>query len=306
MDPMSEKRTSGGVFKPIGNNVGLQKRLEPATTKYDRVTSVVDTGASTSAMRRSKEDVVSIKRRPGEHFQRTRPTTVAAYLIAQQQRQQEEAESGAAGGSGDGWNLLDFAATQRSHLATPSEAPSVGAVSATSTQAAPLMASAKKLLLVDVRDPEDYAKCHIAGAVSFPAARLSRAANVWTPEVFACLNKPGCVLVLYDLEEEILVGRNVGNIIFEKGADNAVVMAAGMREFAQRNAEFLVGECPVPIVPRAPLLPTAALLSAGVGVGGASCAASTTAQSAATTHKPKGLSSSLARGPAESVGRTWR
>ena len=42
-----------------------------------------------------------------------------------------------------------------------------------------------KMLLLDVRDPDAYSKCHIDGALLYEAPRLSRSVNALTPELLA-------------------------------------------------------------------------------------------------------------------------
>ena len=143
-----------------------------------------------------------------------RPLPRAPALSAAQQQQQQQQQYGNEGGGDD-------------------EAP-VGQ---------------RQMLILDVRDKDDYDRCHIIGALHFPQIRLAHATNPYSlPEILRFKNKPNHIIVLYDLEEEITVAKRMGNVFFEKGADNVFVMAGGLREFVQTHNHLIVGECPVPIV----------------------------------------------------------
>jgi centrosomal protein CEP41 len=149
-----------------------------------------------------------------------------------------------------------------------------------------------RVLLVDVRDKEDYDACHLKTAVHYPPAMLNRSTNNLTPELLAFRNKDNAIIVVYDLEEEVVVGRKVANIFFERGFDNICILSGGLKEFVQDFVEFVDGIPPCPIIPRKKVeprrLPSASANQLNVDV------ASTRATSV-TSHKPKSLATSLAR-----------
>ncbi|CBZ30410.1 conserved hypothetical protein [Leishmania mexicana MHOM/GT/2001/U1103] len=142
---------------------------------------------------------------------------------------------------------------------------------------------ATSYLLVDCREVEHYEACHIKTALHYPKIKLHHSTNPFLPEMYAYKNKENKCIVLYDLEEEAVV--NLANTMFQKGIDNVAIIAGGLREFAQDYANFLTAHPPVPIVPRDWRMKRRA-------------DEATQARSEARTsmsHKPKGLSSSLAR-----------
>ncbi|KPI85927.1 hypothetical protein ABL78_5011 [Leptomonas seymouri] len=138
-------------------------------------------------------------------------------------------------------------------------------------------------LLVDCRDLEHYDTCHIKNALHYVKVRLHHATSPFLPEMYTFKNKENKMIVLYDLEEEVVA--SIANTMFQKGIDNVSIIAGGLREFAQDYEEMLTGPSPVPIVPRDMRMKRRA-------------DEATLARSEARStmsHKPKGLSSSLAR-----------
>ncbi|KAK7196286.1 Rhodanese-like domain containing protein [Novymonas esmeraldas] len=138
-------------------------------------------------------------------------------------------------------------------------------------------------LLLDCRDVAHYETCHIKSALHYPKIKLLHATSPFLPEMYSYKNKENKCIVLYDLEEEAVVP--LANTMFQKGIDNVAILAGGLREFAQDYATFLTAPSPVPIVPRDTRLKRRA-----DEVTQARSEARTT-----TSHKPKSLSSSLAR-----------
>ena len=57
-----------------------------------------------------------------------------------------------------------------------------------------------KFLLLDTRDKEEYDRCHIRDAVSYPIAMLCRTANELLPQIHKYKNAEVKWLVLYDYE----------------------------------------------------------------------------------------------------------
>jgi centrosomal protein CEP41 len=138
-------------------------------------------------------------------------------------------------------------------------------------------------LLLDCREVEQYNACHIKTALHYPKLKLHHATSPFLPEMYAFKNKENKMIVLYDLEEEAVA--QLANVIFQKGVDNVCIIAGGLREFAQDYETLLTGPSPVPIVPR----DTRMKRRADEATLARSEARST------VSHKPKSLSSSLAR-----------
>ncbi|CAM38605.1 conserved hypothetical protein [Leishmania braziliensis MHOM/BR/75/M2904] len=138
-------------------------------------------------------------------------------------------------------------------------------------------------LLLDCREVEHYETCHIKTALHYPKIKLHHSTNPFLPGMYAYKNKENKCIVLYDLEEEAVV--SLANTMVQKGIENVAIIAGGLREFAQDYADYLTAQSPVPIIPRDLRLKRRA-------------DEATQARSDARTtmsHKPKSLSSSLAR-----------
>lgn len=276
-------------YKPIGNPAELQKKMAE-NPKFSRVTTTLDTGVSTTVMKRLHEFDVNLKQAPGENFKRMHPNSLARYIdFVQMMAQQQQQPGATADRMADIYEGDVFA----------------GVMPALEAQNQPQ----KKILLLDIRDPEDYLKCHLATAQSFHFTRLNRSQNVWTPEIIKAINKDDWVILIYDLQEETATRMNVANGFFEKGINNVMVLAGGLREFAQRHSSLLVGECPVPIMQRPTLPERATVMStctrskAGSVAGGsvADGASAVSRASMATSSRPRPLASSLARRSSSAV-----
>jgi len=86
-------------------------------------------------------------------------------------------------------------------------------------------------LLLDVREAEEFDKCHMKTATNYPSSRLARVMNFETPELHAFKNKEGRIIVLYD-EEEKLAPR-VAQTFVERGYDNLFLLSGGMKVASQ-------------------------------------------------------------------------
>lgn len=62
-------------------------------------------------------------------------------------------------------------------------------------------------------------------AVSYPARKLSRAVNALSPEILAFMNAEQRIILVYDWDERIAAP--AANLLFEKGADNVVLLSGG-------------------------------------------------------------------------------
>eukprot|EP01013_Petalomonas_cantuscygni_P008999 TRINITY_DN21767_c0_g1_i1.p1 TRINITY_DN21767_c0_g1~~TRINITY_DN21767_c0_g1_i1.p1 ORF type:complete len:238 (+),score=25.30 TRINITY_DN21767_c0_g1_i1:130-843(+) len=103
------------------------------------------------------------------------------------------------------------------------------------------------VLLIDLRDMEEYEQCHIEGAVHYDRPRINHATAPWTPPIMAHRNRPNCLIVTYDWDEGS--GPDFANLIFEKGIDNVWVLTGGLRNYLQYFTD-VVGSPP----PGTPLL----------------------------------------------------
>ena len=287
-------------YRPPLGDPDLLKKRTVANPRFEGVQPVVECGINTNLAKMIQESEKSVKQGKDELFRRVRATTIAAALedlYAAAKVQSFDEDVGFRGGYppvgtppqyGGGRQIPPPPPPQRSPLDDEYQIPK---------------APKREYLILDVREREEYEACHILGALHYPPTKLTHATNPYTTEILQFKNKENKVIVLYDLEEEIVVGRRVGNIFFEKGVDNVVIISGGLREFVQSFSQLIVGQSPVPIVPKNMRVATRGGTSTMGSVRGGSDAGGR-AMSSATSHKPKSLSSSLAK-PQSSQG-SWR
>ncbi|XP_071815432.1 centrosomal protein of 41 kDa-like isoform X2 [Apostichopus japonicus] len=111
--------------------------------------------------------------------------------------------------------------------------------------------SAVPYLLLDIRDQDDFEKCHIISAKNYPAAMLSRAVNNYTNDILNYRNKPGRLIVIYDEDERI--STKAATTFAQRGFDNVFVLSGGLKVAAQKYPHsFITGTLPASCVPPQP------------------------------------------------------
>ncbi|XP_069048648.1 centrosomal protein of 41 kDa isoform X2 [Lepisosteus oculatus] len=90
-------------------------------------------------------------------------------------------------------------------------------------------------LLLDVRDRDDYDRCHVIGAYSYPIATLSRTMNPYTKEVLEYKNASGKIIILYDEDERI--ASQAATTMCERGFENLFMLSGGLKVIAQKFPE---------------------------------------------------------------------
>ncbi|XP_039988511.1 centrosomal protein of 41 kDa isoform X2 [Xiphias gladius] len=86
-------------------------------------------------------------------------------------------------------------------------------------------------LLLDVRDRDQYDRCHIISAHSFPIATLSRTMNPYTKEK----NAAGKIIIVYDEDERI--ASQAATTMCERGFENLFMLSGGLKVIAQKFPE---------------------------------------------------------------------
>lgn len=241
------------IAKPIGDSKLLDKKVPARNEKFAKVKPVVDSGMTTELKDYMKQNSIKLKKQPGELFGRVLASTVAAFIHHQLHPDVLE-DGGFARPMDEYRGGLD---PQKPEM---------------------------RYLLVDCRDVEDFQHCHIQGALHYPRVKINHSTNPFLPEMFAFRNKPLHTIVMYDLREESVL--ELANVVFQKGVDNVAIMAGGLQEFVQEHSDLILGESPVPILPRDERLKKRA---------DEATLARSEARSTTTSHKPKSLSNSLAK-----------
>ena len=98
-------------------------------------------------------------------------------------------------------------------------------------------------LLLDIRDKDEYQRCHMITALHYPVAMLSRSVNNETPELLAYKNQPGKIVVIYDDDEKI--GPKAAQTLVERGYDNLFLLSGGLKLAFKKFPEGLItGQVP--------------------------------------------------------------
>ncbi|EIE21897.1 hypothetical protein COCSUDRAFT_56344 [Coccomyxa subellipsoidea C-169] len=82
-------------------------------------------------------------------------------------------------------------------------------------------------------------------AVSYPARMLSRAVNSLSPEILDFMNGEQRFILVCDWDER--VAAPAANLLFEKGADNMLLLSGGLREVLAKCPEVVEGCRPQPV-----------------------------------------------------------
>ncbi|KAG2386320.1 hypothetical protein C9374_002766 [Naegleria lovaniensis] len=233
------------IIKPIGDPKILDKK-PPQSVSYKDVKSSIDTGM---VKRKSDENDSKLFKKV-ENFKRIKSTELMKLILLKMNINKEDHE--------DQEKLIS---DSPKHSVYSSQAFSCISEAKTAVhQTDPILirsrlredvSDADNLVLVlDVRDPDDFAKCHLQTAYSYPAATVNRTVNPFTFEMLSFKNHPQKKIVVYDRDEKIACP--VANLLFEKGFDNIVVLTGGLQEFFQKHPNLIVGEVPKDWIPAQP------------------------------------------------------
>ena len=116
-----------------------------------------------------------------------------------------------------------------------------------------------KFILLDMRDEEDYLKCHIREAINFPAPNISRDGAFGLLLRFK--NQADKVIVVYMDDER--QGTHHARLLFEKGFDNVSLLTGGFEQFCTTDAichAMLEGD-QLPPVPKLAVRPQSAAMT---------------------------------------------
>jgi len=93
-------------------------------------------------------------------------------------------------------------------------------------------------LLLDLRDPEEYALFHIKEALNFPAPNIGR--DKLIPELFRFKNQPDKLIIIYMNDER--KGTAIAHVFFEKGYENVYLISGGVEQFTQEFPDLCEGK----------------------------------------------------------------
>ncbi|XP_074646869.1 centrosomal protein of 41 kDa-like [Tubulanus polymorphus] len=265
----------------------LEKKI-PVNPKYKDVKPVVDTGASVSKfMRDIEEKQLNYRYRPDEIFKRMKITTFVQLLIqvaditAQDEDDTENIppsmvkthESGEAPSRPD--TAVADDELQMIHQDSPNssstvaeEGDGIAMDTARSTLSSVIQGvgeidieqqsgSSPKViqsidtcpyLLLDVREEDEFSRCHLIRALSYPSAMLSRSVNYETKEMLSFKNQRGKIIILYDEDERI--AHKCATTLVQRGYDNLFLLSGGLKVAYKTFPEGLMtGTVPSSISP---------------------------------------------------------
>ena len=101
-------------------------------------------------------------------------------------------------------------------------------------------------LLLDLREPDEYANWHIKEAINFPAANIGRDRTI--PELYRFKNAPDKLIITYMNDER--QGTAQASLLAEKGYENTFLLSGGIEKFLEENTDLVEGRA-VPVSQRA-------------------------------------------------------
>eukprot|EP00448_Togula_jolla_P038988 CAMPEP_0170646128 /NCGR_PEP_ID=MMETSP0224-20130122/43462_1 /TAXON_ID=285029 /ORGANISM="Togula jolla, Strain CCCM 725" /LENGTH=214 /DNA_ID=CAMNT_0010977419 /DNA_START=31 /DNA_END=675 /DNA_ORIENTATION=- len=186
----------------------LDKKV-PESKKYAHVTSSLDTGASAKKQQPVVSSAAALKRRD-EIFKRIRPATLARMLEERDVNESVFALGSVAGDRGSQSSVVEATATDGD------------------------------LVLLDLRDADEYEVCHLPKAESYPATKINR--DQFIPELLRCKRDPKIILVVYHKDEQATAA--VATQLVQKGWETVYALNGGFEEMVQSYPEVLQGEVP--------------------------------------------------------------
>lgn len=207
--------------------------------------SSLDTGAS--AKRQSATSMRATAGRRDEIFKRIRPSTLVRLLS-----EREVNESVYALGSEDGGDDRgSMASVAASRAAPPTLASRVAPTSVASMASVPgsvlsivdsdtTVSDARDLVLLDLRERDQFEQCRLPLAVSYPATMLNR--DQISPELQRCRHDPSKLLVVY--HDNDAATASAATLIMQKGWPSVHVLSGGFEELVESYPEVLDGQVP--------------------------------------------------------------
>lgn len=227
--------------QPRGMGGSLERKMPGA--RYSHVQSSIDTGATAKKVR--SVSASQALRRRDELFRRMRPSTLVRMV-----QERAAPESVFALGSIDEARSMSSVALARPAFGAASVAGRTVATAATVNSVAGSVVSlvssdatvdeTRDLVLLDLREPEDFERCRVPLAVNYPAPRLNR--DQFSPELQRCRRDPSKLLVVYHKDDASTAA--IATLLVQKGWENVHVLSGGFEEMAESYPEVLDGEAP--------------------------------------------------------------
>lgn len=220
----------------------------PENKKYSHIASSIDTGASAKKAG-TAPSTSGIARRRDEIFKRIKAATLVQLI---QEREGLENESVYAMGPGSenhpgqsqcGVSNSSVIASKAGGATQASLAPSVTSVAGSVLsviQSDITVSEARDLVLLDLREPDEFAKCHLPMAESYPVTKLNR--DQFSPDLLRCKRDTGKLLVVYHINDAQTAA--AASLFVQKGWENTHCLSGGFEELVASYPEVLQGDVP--------------------------------------------------------------
>ncbi|CAK9084622.1 unnamed protein product [Durusdinium trenchii] len=230
--------------RSLGRDRALQ-RVSPSPSwwsmscrAYAHIGSSIDTGASAKKEKLHSANVTA--KRKDEIFKRIRPSTLVRLL---QEREVSESVYAMGPGTVERGDGCSSVIASKGPLPVPPSVASVtsvagSVVSIVETDAT--VSEERDLVLLDLREPDEFEQCHLPLAVSYPAPKINR--DQFIPELLRCKREPSKLLVVYGSNEAVTIG--VARLLVEKGWENVHALTGGFEEMLQSYPEVIEGTMP--------------------------------------------------------------
>jgi len=232
--------------KGIGDPSVLDRKT-PSSAKYSHVGSSLDTGAS--AKKHPVVSSASVRQRRDEIFKRIRPATLVRYIS---ERDIDESVYALADSE-----ACDDGATIRSEVSLPASRGPGAVRSVVASSAACSVASAvgsvisvvdtdttvdqdRDLVLLDLREPDEYEQYHLPLSVSFPSSKINR--EQFSADLVRCKRDASKLLVVYHNTDALTA--NFATQLVQKGWETVHALSGGLEEMVESYPEVLEGEVP--------------------------------------------------------------
>jgi len=221
----------------------VEKKV-PQSSKYSHVGSNIDTGASAKHVSTVSAGATAKKR--NEIFKRIKCSTLArlvednsvvesVYALSTVNEDDVASQMSVKASKAPGTVATNAktALTTATCASTPGSVVSVCDTDTTVDQE-------RDLILLDLREPEEFEQCHLPLAVSYPATKINR--DQFTTELHRCKRDATKLLVVYHTNDATTAG--VATLLAQKGWENVHALSGGFEEMASSYPEVLEGEVP--------------------------------------------------------------
>eukprot|EP01017_Pseudomicrothorax_dubius_P012527 TRINITY_DN15242_c0_g1_i1.p1 TRINITY_DN15242_c0_g1~~TRINITY_DN15242_c0_g1_i1.p1 ORF type:complete len:306 (-),score=69.18 TRINITY_DN15242_c0_g1_i1:65-982(-) len=236
--------------RPIGYIPGKGNPLDkkvPKNPKYEKVTSTIDTGMTVRNI-----EVVSnqaIAKRKGELFRRIKASTLANLLRTEKNAENiYNMKDEYPGESLEEMKISDTFDNQsiysvQTQTTNKTNATHISAITYATQQLG--INDETSFLLLDLREPEDYALFHIQESTNFPGPNVLRDKTL--PEFYRFKNKENRLIIVYHLDERS--GIPFAAHLYEKGYENVYLLSGGIEDFLKDYPDLVEGKA-VPVIPK--------------------------------------------------------